>query len=122
MRIGERIRQRRNELELSLEQLAQKLGKNRSTVYRYETGDIENMPLDVLKPIADALNTTPAWLMGWDEEQIDEIYNIQMEVNEFDENKEPLKLILEDIWNMNLNHEELSEVYKYAQFIKSKRK
>ena len=53
------------------DELAKHLGKDRSTVYRYEKGDIENMPLDVLEPIAKALNTTPAYLMGW-EEQIKE--------------------------------------------------
>lgn len=71
MKIGERIKEKRKELGLSLEQLATKLGKNRSTIYRYENGDIENMPLDILVPIADALNVTPAYLMGWDNDEED---------------------------------------------------
>ena len=41
------------------------LGKDRSTIYRYEKGDIENLPLDILQPIATALITTPQYLMGW---------------------------------------------------------
>ena len=69
MRIGERIRQRREELGLSVDDLAKKLGKHRATVYRYENGDIENMPADVLIPIAQALLTTPAELMGWEDEE-----------------------------------------------------
>lgn len=72
MKIGDRIKQRRIELHLSLEQLANKLGINRSTVYRYETGSIESMPLDILQPIADALQTTPMALMGWDEPEADD--------------------------------------------------
>jgi transcriptional regulator with XRE-family HTH domain len=51
---------------MSIEDLADKLGKNRTTVYRYENGDIENLPLGILNPLADALNTTPGHLMGWD--------------------------------------------------------
>ena len=43
-----------------------RLGKDRSTIYRYEKGDIENLPLDILEPIADALQTTPQYLMGWE--------------------------------------------------------
>lgn len=69
MRIGERIRQRREELGLSVDDLAKKLGKHRATVYRYENGNIENMPADVLIPIAHALLTTPAELMGWEDEE-----------------------------------------------------
>ena len=67
MKIGDRIKERRKELKMSAEELGAKLGKDRSTIYRYEKGDIENLPLDILEPIASALNTTPQYLMGWDE-------------------------------------------------------
>lgn len=69
MDIGKRIKERRKELGMSADQLASKLGKSRATLYRYENGDIENLPLDILEPVAKALHTTPAQLMGWEEEQ-----------------------------------------------------
>lgn len=68
MNIGERIKARRKELGLSVDEVAKKLNKNRATVYRYESNDIENLPVNILEPLAIALNTTPANLMGWDEE------------------------------------------------------
>lgn len=67
MTIGDRIKQRRLEIGLSVDQVAAKIGKNRATVYRYESSDIEKFPIDVLAPLAEALRTTPAYLMGWDE-------------------------------------------------------
>ncbi len=67
MLIGERIKQRRKELGLSVDQVADKIGKNRATVYRYESKDIEKLPLEVLEPLAKALGTTPAYLMGWED-------------------------------------------------------
>ena len=66
MKIGQRIKDRRKELKISAEELGKRLGKDRSTIYRYENGDIENLPLDILEPIAEALNTTPQYLMGWE--------------------------------------------------------
>lgn len=69
MRIGERIKQRRLELGYTADALAKLLNKNRATIYRYENGDIENMPIDVLEPLAKALNTTPAYLMGWNDSE-----------------------------------------------------
>lgn len=66
MHIGQRIKERRKELKISANELAKRLGKDRSTIYRYEKGEIENLPLDILDPIARALNTTPAYLMGWE--------------------------------------------------------
>lgn len=67
MTIGERIKQRRKELDMTVEELAKRLGKNRATVYRYENGEIENLPTPILEPIAKALSTTPAYLLGWEE-------------------------------------------------------
>ena len=69
MTIGHRIKKRRKELGISADALGAQLGKDRSTIYRYEKGDIENLPLDILAPIADALRTTPGYLMGWVEEE-----------------------------------------------------
>lgn len=69
MDIGKRIKQRRKELGMSAEKLGEILGKNRATIFRYESGYIENLPLDSLEPIAVALKTTPAYLMGWEKEQ-----------------------------------------------------
>jgi len=66
MTVGERIKARRKELGFSVDDLAAKLGKNRATVYRYENGEIENLPTTVLEPLAKALLTTPADLMGWE--------------------------------------------------------
>ena len=69
MKIGERIRQRRKFLGLSVDELAEKLGKNRATIYRYESNDIEKLPTTVLEPLAKALKTTPAYLMGWEDDK-----------------------------------------------------
>ncbi len=67
--LGQRIKQRRQELGLSVDELAEKLSKNRATIYRYESNEIEKLPTTVLKPLAKALNTTPSALMGWEEEK-----------------------------------------------------
>ena len=67
MLIGKRIQARRKQLGMSADELGKKLGKDRSTIYRYEKGDIENLPLDILEPIAYALETTPQYLMGWEQ-------------------------------------------------------
>jgi transcriptional regulator with XRE-family HTH domain len=68
MTVGERIKYRRVELNLTVDELAKRLGKNRATVYRYESNDIENFPITVLEPLAQALRTTPSYLMGWEED------------------------------------------------------
>ena len=67
MDVGERIKSRRKQLGLSAEQVAAAVGVSPATVYRYESNEIMNMRIDKLEPIAKALHTTPAFLMGWDD-------------------------------------------------------
>ncbi len=70
MTIGERIQSRRKALGLSVDELAELLGKNRATIYRYEGGDIEKLPTTILEGLARALRTTPSYLMGWEDEPV----------------------------------------------------
>ena len=81
MTVGKRIKERRIELNMSVDELAKRINKNRTTIYRYERGDIENLPIDVLKPIASALYTTPAWIMGWNQDKNDKRKNTDYETN-----------------------------------------
>lgn len=66
MTVGEKIKQLRKEKGMSADRLAELIGKDRATVYRYESSDIEKLPTNVLEPLAKALGTTPAALMGWE--------------------------------------------------------
>lgn len=65
MKVGEKIKKRRKDLGISAERLAAQIGVSPGTVYRYENSDIENMGANRLKPIAEALQTTPDYLLGW---------------------------------------------------------
>lgn len=129
MRIGERIKQRRLELGYTADMLAKILNKNRATIYRYENGDIENMPIDVLEPLAKALNTTPAYLMGWnDSEQSVEPkpkdgYYTDPEAAEFAEylrTRPGARMLFSAAKDMS--KEEMEETVKYIEFLKSKHK
>ncbi|WP_112181406.1 LexA family protein [Paraliobacillus zengyii] len=66
MNIGTRIKSRRKQLKMTVDELANTLGKNRATIYRYESSEIENMPIDIVEPLAKALRITPSYLMGWE--------------------------------------------------------
>jgi len=68
---GKRIKLRRKSLGISADELATELGVSRSTVFRYENGEIEKVPADYLNVIADLLSTTPQYLMGWEDDPLD---------------------------------------------------
>lgn len=62
-----RIRDRRIELGLSFQDLADATGLSKSTIQRYETGGIKKVPVNQIEDIAKALHVSPAYLMGWEE-------------------------------------------------------
>ena len=66
MTTGERIKRLRKDLGLSADELGEMIGKDRSTIYRYERGDIESATIDVIPRLARALQTTPQHILGWD--------------------------------------------------------
>lgn len=67
--MAQRIKQLRQERGLTLEQVANVVGVGKSTVRKWETGMIANMKRDKIASLAKALGTTPAYLMGWDENE-----------------------------------------------------
>lgn len=71
MTIGERIKKRRTSLGISQVSLADKVSISKQSLYKYENGIITNIPSDKISQIADALDTTPSYLMGWDKEDDD---------------------------------------------------
>ena len=68
MNIGERIKKLRNELGLTQEDLAACANTTKQTIHKYETGIIKKIPSPKITLIADKLNTTPAYLMGWEDD------------------------------------------------------
>lgn len=65
MEIGDRIRQRRLEMNMSQDELARKVGyKSRSSINKIES-DGRGLPQSKIVAFAKALDTTPAALMGW---------------------------------------------------------
>ena len=72
MTIGERIKARRDELGMSQEELAHKIGyKSKTSINKIELG-IQELRQSKIKQIADALQTTPAYIMGWKETEEDQ--------------------------------------------------
>jgi len=69
MDIGKRMKERRKQLKMTADEIAEKLGVSRATIYRYEKGDIEKFPIESLEPLAEALQTTSEYLMGWEFER-----------------------------------------------------
>lgn len=65
--LGNRIKSARESRELSVDEVANAIGVNKSTISRYERGEIERPKLPVINALANALCVNPSWLIGKDE-------------------------------------------------------
>ena len=107
--IGQRIRARRKELDLTLQDVADKVGVQNSTILRYEKGAIKKIKLPVIEAIASALHVNPDWLMGETDDPIDYddpdiIASIPLSYMElFDGNVEAAYRYQQNVYAENLN-------------------
>lgn len=67
--IGERIKNLRRSKRMTLEELARIIGTSKQTINRYENGIITNIPSEKIVAIANALETTPQTIMGWESKE-----------------------------------------------------
>ena len=66
MELGELIKTQRVRMGKTLEEVGKEVGVSKTTVQRWESGEIKDMRRDKLVKLAHALDTTPAYLMGWE--------------------------------------------------------
>ncbi len=113
MTIGERIKQKREELNLSQDELAKRLGyKSRSSINKIELNQ-RNLTQSKIKAIADALETTPAYIMGWDEKDNLERIQYELEIAELISNRYGSNIlkVFQDYISLNeKEREKLSEM------------
>lgn len=81
--IGRRIKALRNNLKRSQEWVAEQSNTTRQTIHRYETGEITNIPSDRIEKIAKALNVTPGYLMGWEDNPNESLFMPVIESNDY---------------------------------------
>lgn len=66
MEIGKRIKMLRNSVEMTQDELGEKLGVKKAAIQKYESGSIVNLKIETIKRLAEIFEVTPAYIMGWD--------------------------------------------------------
>lgn len=108
--LNERIKTRRLALDLTLSEVADYLGVKEATAQRYESGEIKNIKHETIVSLAELFKCTPAYLMGWEELNAHESI-VKNEVH----------TIAAHFDGDEYTKEELEEIRKFAEFVKTKR-
>ena len=112
MDMEQKIKFLREQQNMTLEELGNKVGVGKSTVRKWENGMIANMRRDKIAKIASALNCSPAYLMGWENEE--KIANQLCTVT----NSPKVQQLVEVVSDMETK--QIDKVIDYAEYIKSK--
>ena len=70
MTMGEKIKMLRLQKGMSQEELGKKVGVQKAAINKYEKGIVVNLKRSTIASLASALDVTPIYLMGLDEEQL----------------------------------------------------
>lgn len=62
---GERIKELRKIANLSQEELGRRVGLQRAAINKYERGMVTNIPLTVIEKLAQVLDVSPTYIVGW---------------------------------------------------------
>lgn len=66
---GDRIRRLRESKKLTQEEMAKLLNTTKQTISKYEKGIVTNIPSDKIEAMAKVLNSTPEYILGWEQVQ-----------------------------------------------------
>lgn len=108
MTIGDRIRVKREETGLSQEELAKLTDTTKQAIYKYEKGIVVNIPLSRLEKLGKVLNCTPAYIMGWTEDETRELSPKEKKFIEFGARIRQKRL------DLNMTQEELAKRCGYT--------
>lgn len=86
--MGKRIHDKRKEYGLSMEELAEKIGVNKSSISKWESGTVGDIKRIYIAKMAQVFHVRPSWLMGYDKE---DNVTLTYEAPE----KEPVKLVVD---------------------------
>lgn len=108
MDTGEKIKRRRLDLGLTLEEVGDFVGVTKSTVRKWETGAIENMRKDKIASLAKILKVSPLFIMGIEEGDEPQI---NIEVPE----------TIAAHFDGEITDDDIDEINQFIEFIKSKK-
>ena len=78
--VGKRLKQARLNKHISLEEAGKVVDVHKSTILRWENGEIEKIKLPILKALSALYDVNLSWLLGYDNEIINKDYYIKYKV------------------------------------------
>ena len=109
--MGQRIHDKREEAGLTVEELADRIGVSRQTVYKWEKGSVKNIDRDYIGKMAKIFRCEPDWLMHMENApEVSVIYSVP--------GREPIEAIVKKSDPIIGPSSKRAELYKVALDIK----
>lgn len=115
MTIGDRIKKTREKCGISQTDLARMINVSKQTLYKYENNIVTNIPSNKIELLAEKLEVTESYLMGW-EDKVDDIKMDFLVDLAFDE--EMQTFVLEMMNMKNKDKQKFDMLKSYMQFLK----
>jgi transcriptional regulator with XRE-family HTH domain len=110
VRTGQLIKSRRDELGLTLQEVADYIGKQQTTVLRYESGEIKTIKAETIRKLAEVLKCKPSYLMGWEDTEVVSIKELP----------DALIGVTKEAYEAGLSADDIKEVLEIAKRFRKK--
>lgn len=122
MELKDNIKLYRQKSGLTLQELADKINISKSTLHKYESGKITNIPSDKITNMANIFNISPAELMGWTDVMgqialvniLKDLYDGYIDHYDLGHREYYMTIISNDI-KIILNREQQEQLYKFVK-------
>ena len=118
---GDKIKNLRIQNKMTLEEVGNRIGVSKQTLYKYENNIITNIPSDKIEGLAKIFNVSPALIMGWDDTPKE--YYKDAEVAEFTEDlrtRPGARMLFSAA--KDISKEDMEKAVEYIELLKLKHK
>lgn len=111
--VGIKIKELRKQSGLTMRELGEMVGLTEGTIQRYETGQIKGIDVDLIKRMAKALNVSPVYILGWEDNN---------DKKESNEDKYIPETLAAHFDGDEFSKEDLEDIENFIEFVKQRKK
>ena len=118
---GDKIKNLRIQNKMTLEEVGNRIGVSKQTLYKYENNIITNIPSDKIEGLAKIFNVSPALIMGWDDTPKESYKDAEVaEFTEYLRTRPGARMLFSAA--KDISKEDLEKAVEYIELLKLKNK
>ena len=118
--MANRIKELRKQRNLTLAEVAKRVGVSESTMQRYESGKISKIKYETMESLANLFDVSPEYLMGWSSSSDRHEQHFESICKNIQKNDEKFRDVITEYYEMSIDYKE--KFYEFWELFKRMKK